>query len=57
MATNEEIVAKAQQLYVSYYGRPADPEGLAFWIGVFTVTDDVDQALEFKQTIRPLTAR
>lgn len=32
MATNEEIVEKAQQLYVSYYGRPADPEGLAFWI-------------------------
>ncbi len=45
MATNEEIVAAAQQLYVSYYGRPADPEGLAFWIEYFTNTDDVDQAL------------
>ena len=45
MATNEEIVAKAQQLYVSYYGRPADPEGLAFWTGNFTNSDNVDQAL------------
>ena len=45
MATNEEIVAAAQQLYVSYYGRPADPEGLAFWIDYFTETDDVDAAL------------
>lgn len=45
MATNQEIVDKAQQLYVSYYGRPADPGGLAFWIEYFTETDDVDQAL------------
>ena len=45
MATNQEIVDKAQQLYVSYYGRPADPGGLAFWIEHFTETDDVDQAL------------
>ena len=40
MATNQEIVDKAQQLYVSYYGRPADPGGLAFWIEYFTETDD-----------------
>lgn len=45
MATNEEIVAAAQQLYVSYYGRPADPEGLAFWIEKFTESDNVDQVL------------
>ena len=45
MATNEEIVAAAQQLYVSYYGRPADPEGLAFWIEEFTNSDNVDQVL------------
>ena len=45
MATNEEIVAAAQQLYVSYYGRPADPAGLAYWIAEFTLTDNVDQAL------------
>lgn len=45
MATNEEIVAAAQQLYVSYYGRPADPEGLAFWIDAFTASDNVDQVL------------
>ncbi len=45
MATNQEIVDKAQQLYVSYYGRPADPGGLAFWTDHFTDTSDVDQAL------------
>jgi len=45
MATNQEIVAAAQQLYVSYYGRPADPQGLAFWVDFFTETDDVDAAL------------
>jgi Ca2+-binding RTX toxin-like protein len=45
MATNEEIAQAAQQLYVSYYGRPADPAGLAFWIDYFTTTDDVDAAL------------
>jgi len=45
MAVNEEIVAQAQQLYVSYYGRPADPGGLDFWAGVFADTDDVGRAL------------
>jgi len=45
MATNEEIVAAAQQLYVSYYGRPADPAGLAFWIDKFTESDNIDQVL------------
>jgi hypothetical protein len=45
MATNEELVAAAQELYVSYYGRPADPEGLAFWIEEFTESDNVDQVL------------
>ena len=40
MASNAEIVAQAQQLYVSYYGRPADPGGLDFWIEYFTNTDD-----------------
>ena len=45
MATNEEIVARAQQLYVSYYGRPADPEGLAFWTQYFTDNTNVDEAV------------
>ncbi len=45
MATNEEIVAKAQQLYVSYYGRWADPAGLNFWIDKFEASDNVDQVL------------
>jgi hypothetical protein len=45
MAANEELVAKAQQLYVSYYGRPADPAGLDFWIDYFANTDSVDKAL------------
>ena len=45
MATNEELVARAQQLYVSYYGRPADPEGLAFWTQYFTDNTNVDEAV------------
>ena len=45
MATNEDIVAAAQQLYVSYYGRWADPAGLDFWIEKFTESDNVDQVL------------
>jgi len=46
MAANEEIVAQAQQLYVSYYGRPADPAGLDFWTDRFRETDNVDRALD-----------
>ena len=45
MATNQEIAARAQELYVAYYGRPADPDGLDFWTGQFTRTDDVSRAL------------
>lgn len=29
-----QIIAKIQQIYISYFGRPADPEGLSFWAGV-----------------------
>ncbi len=56
MATNEEIVAAAQQLYVSYYGRPADPAGLTFWTAEFTNSDNVDAALEAFGTSAEYTA-
>jgi len=44
MATTESLDL-AQQLYVGYYGRPADPDGQAYWADVFDGTDDLDQAL------------
>ncbi len=46
MATNELTPAEqAQQLYVSYYGRPGDPGGFAFWVEEFTNSDNVDAVL------------
>jgi hypothetical protein len=44
MATTESINL-AQQMYVAYYGRPADQEGLDFWAAAFDATDDLDAAL------------
>ncbi|WP_083927932.1 beta strand repeat-containing protein [Desulfobacter curvatus] len=44
MATTESMNL-AQELYVGYYGRPADPAGLSFWADYFDGTDDLDQAL------------
>jgi len=35
----------AQQMFVVYYGRPADPGGLAYWASVFDTTNDLSQAL------------
>lgn len=32
-ATAADYTEVMQRLYVSYYGRPADPKGLAFWAG------------------------
>lgn len=29
-----QIIANIHQIYISYFGRPADPEGLSFWAGV-----------------------
>ena len=44
MATTESLDL-AQQLYVSYYGRPADPDGQTYWADIFDETDDLDEAL------------
>jgi|GEM_PF-1695121 len=44
MATTESINL-AQQMYVAYYGRPADQEGLDFWAEAFDASDDLDAAL------------
>ncbi len=30
MATAQSI-QRVQELYIAYYGRPADPEGLEYW--------------------------
>ncbi|WP_020588606.1 DUF4214 domain-containing protein [Desulfobacter curvatus] len=45
MASTESMDL-AQQLYVGYYGRPADPEGQAYWADIFDETDDLTGALE-----------
>ncbi len=44
MATQSSIDI-AQQMYVVYYGRPADPGGLGYWADIFDATDNLDQAL------------
>ena len=40
--TEEQAMALAQQLYVAYYGRPADPGGLTFWTGEFMNSSNLD---------------
>ena len=35
----------AQQMFVAYYGRPADPAGLAYWANIFDSTNDLTQVL------------
>jgi hypothetical protein len=35
----------AQQLYVSYYGRPGDQGGIDFWADKFELSDNIDDAL------------
>ena len=43
--TEEEAKALAQQLYVAYYGRPADPGGLDFWTGELMNSANLDNAV------------
>lgn len=42
---SQNAINIAQQMYVAYYGRPADPGGLSFWADVFDTTDDLTMAL------------
>ena len=44
--TEEEAGALAQQLYVAYYGRPADPGGLEFWTNQFMDSTNLDAAID-----------
>ena len=44
MATQESL-DMAQQFYVAYYGRPADPDGLEYWADKFDESDDLELAL------------
>ena len=45
MASQASLIL-AQEMYVAYYGRPADPVGLAFWCEQFDQTDNLDAALD-----------
>jgi len=44
MATQESL-NMAQQFYVAYYGRPADPAGLVWWADKFDGSDNLEDAL------------
>ena len=44
-AATQASIDLAQQMYVAYYGRPADPGGLAYWADVFDATSDLTEAL------------
>ena len=46
MSSHEDLEASAQLLYVAYYGRPADPAGLDFWIERFGEPGSVGRVLE-----------
>ena len=55
MATQASIDL-AQQMYVAYYGRPADQEGLDFWAEAFDASTDLDAALTEFGTSAEFTA-
>ena len=42
---NENSLSLIQSLYVAYYGRPADPEGLAFWADTLELNNGNIQAI------------
>jgi hypothetical protein len=44
-AATETSINLAQQMYVAYYGRPADPEGLDYWAARFEGVDDLESVL------------
>jgi|GEM_PF-732317 len=44
MATTE-FLSMAQEFYIGYYGRPADPSGLEYWANRFDQSDNLDDAL------------
>lgn len=44
-SASQASIDLAQQMFVVYYGRPADPGGLSYWSGVFDSTNDLTQAL------------
>ncbi|WP_373988804.1 DUF4214 domain-containing protein [Duganella sp. BuS-21] len=65
MATNTELV---QQLYVAYFNRPADVDGLAYYVGILNaaadpvataavISADFAKATEYKDAYANLTAK
>tara|TARA_R110001599_G_scaffold60939_1_gene169215 strand:- start:1266 stop:2813 length:1548 start_codon:yes stop_codon:yes gene_type:complete len=58
-----EITNLIQQLYIAYYGRPADPEGLSYWAerltdnggNIVTITQAFGNSVEFDQRFGSLT--
>lgn len=44
--SENEALELAQQMYVAYYGRPADPAGQKYWAARFELSPNLDQALD-----------
>lgn len=44
-AATEPSINLAQQMYVAYYGRPADPEGREYWAARFDDADELESVL------------
>ncbi len=44
-AQTQESINLAQQMFVSYYGRPGDPGGVNYWANQFDVSDGLDRVL------------
>jgi hypothetical protein len=59
-----DVPGQVQELYVAYFGRPADPAGLQFWSNVFatpggydTIVNAFSHSDEYKATVPNMDSR